>query len=167
MKTKLSRRSLLQGVSAAAGLAVGSRIAGRRWLEMAAADGGEKSALVVIYCRGGYNALFGSADSFLAKGSFGVGSGNIEDLGGGLVVDAPTFGTMPAFAKQHMASIGIGGLSTDHVFQAQRNWTDGSRAYPLMLANAMGGEASIKCAAIGGRPTLYDMADPPAENGVS
>lgn len=167
MNSKLSRRALLQGVSAAAGLAVGSRIAGRRWLGTAAADGGEKSALVVIYCRGGYNPIFGSADSFLAKGSFGVNSGNIVDLGSGLVVDAPTFGTLPAIAKQHMASIGIGDLSTDHVFQAQRNWTDGTRAYPLMLANAMGGEASIKCAAIGGRPTLYDMADPPAENGVS
>lgn len=135
----------------------------------AGAQSVEKPALVAIFMGGGYSSLFGSADSFLQNGYFGVNSGNVEDLGNGLMVDAVTLGSMPSFAKQHCASIGIGQMGTDHAYETRRAFTDDNdRAYALMLANAMGGDGAIKCAAVGGRPgQIFEKYDPPAEGGVS
>ena len=99
----LSRRSFLKCMAAATGAAIGTRIAGSRGIEGVARADAEQPALVMIYLAGGYNALFGSAGGLV--GSFGVSNGNIEDLGNGLVIDAPTFGTLPTFAKSHMATL--------------------------------------------------------------
>src|SRR4051812_32142455 len=113
----VSRRGFLKGVSAAAGAAVGTRLAGRAHLlgEARADAATEKSALVCIYLPGGYNALFSSADSFVGTG-FGNVDGNQKVLGGdgNLVVDAPTIGTMPQLALQNMATIGNRHGSSDH-----------------------------------------------------
>ena len=148
----LSRRSFLKGVAVAAGAAIGTRFAGSRGIEGVARADAEQPALLMIYLAGGYNALFGSAGGLV--GSFGVSPGNIQDLGNGLVVDAPTFGTLPQFAKSHMATIGVAHGITDHdESQMMRWWSDGKRSYPLMLANALGGTAAIKAAVVGdGRP---------------
>ena len=56
---------------------------------------------------GGYNSLFASADSFLGSGAFGTSAGTVKQLANGLAIDAPTFGTMPQFAQDHMASVGV------------------------------------------------------------
>ena len=140
-----SRRSFLKGMAVAAGAAVGTRIAGSGWVGEAKADA-EQPSLVIIFLDGGYNALFGSAGGLV--GTFGVGPGNIMDLGNGLVIDAPTFGTLPAIARGRMATIGVAHGLTDHE-QVAKWWTNGTRSYPLMLANAMGGDAAIKAAVVG------------------
>ena len=167
-KMDLSRRGFLKAASAAAGAAIGGHIAGPLMRNAGAqAIGGEKSALVVLYLGGGYNSLFTGPDAFLTDGTFGVTNGNVMDLGNGLFTDAPTFGTMPAFARSHMASIGIRHQTTSHEESKRLNWTvGGNRAYPLILANEMGGDAAIKCAAIRDRPDM-DGVDVGTEGGVS
>ena len=169
MKTKmtLSRRLLLQGSAAVAGgLAANSLMTGGGLLSRTAfgAVTPEKPALLLIFLNGGYNALFSSADSFASAGTFGVTGSNVKDLGNGLVIDAPTFGTMPAFAQQHMAAIGIKHGISSHDAAKNADWSDGSRSYALMLADAMGGDAAIKCALVGGGNI---NGAKPAENGIS
>jgi hypothetical protein len=131
----------------------------------ARADGltGEKPAVVCIFLLGGYNSLFPSAGSFMGNGAFGVNAGNVADLGNGLIVDKGTLGTLPAFAKSHMASIGVRHGISDHGQANTADWSNGTRSYPLMLAAALAGEASIKAAAIGEKP----QAPLPAEGSVS
>ncbi len=143
----VSRRSFLKGMAAAAGAVVGTRIAGSGFIGEAKADA-EQPALVMIFLDGGYNALFGSAGGLV--GSFGVDNGNMMDLGNGLIVDAPTFGTLPASARSRMATIGVAHGITDHdERQMMKWWSNGTRSYPLMLANALGGDAAIKAAVVG------------------
>jgi hypothetical protein len=143
----LSRRSFLRGVACATGAAIGTRLVGSRWEGEAKADN-EKPALFVVFLKGGYNALFGSAGGLV--GNFGVDQGNIEDLGNGLVIDAPTFGTLPAVAKQKMATVGVAhGLSDHDDSQMMKWWSGGSRSYVLQLAAALGGDAAIKAALVG------------------
>jgi hypothetical protein len=159
----LSRRSFLKCVAAASGAAIGTRFAGSRGIEGVAHADAEQPALVMIYLAGGYNALFGSAGGLV--GSFGVTNGNIEDLGNGLVIDAPTFGTLPTFAKTHMATLGVAHGITDHDDSQQMKWwSDGKRSYPLMLASALGGTAAIKAAIVGdGMPP----GPKPPESGIT
>ncbi len=141
-----SRRTLLQ---ASAGVALGTRLGstalGQTLLEP------EKPAVCFVFLDGGYNALFGSADSFLGTGAFGVNAGNVQQLGNGLAVDRGTLGQLPQFALAHMASIGVRhGLSAHENAQPQL-WSDGNRSYALRLANELGGTAAIKAAVLGGR----------------
>jgi Protein of unknown function (DUF1501) len=161
---ELSRRRFLKGMAVAAGAAAGTRVAGSGWMRDARADlNGEKSAVVCIFLLGGYNSLFPSAGSFMGNGAFGVNAGNVSDLGNGLIVDKGTLGSVPAFAQTHMASIGVRHGISDHGQANTADWSDGSRSYPLMLAAALGGEASIKAAAVGEKP----QAPLTAEGGVS
>lgn len=165
-KLNISRRGLLQGLGAAAGLAAGSRIV-RPFAPLAhAADGVEKNVLVVLYMNGGYNSLFTGPDAFLTGGDFGVQTGNVAQLGNGLYVDKLYADNMPQFALDHMASIGVRHGISDHGNAHRMTWTDGNRAYPLQLAAAMGGDAAIKCAALGDTPDM-DGVSPPTEGGVS
>src|SRR5947207_6775560 len=125
MKTlgKFSRRGLLKG---AAGVALLSQ---SRFLgEALAQTAPEKPALLCIFLTGGYNALFGSADSFAPAGTFGVTSSNSTLLGNGLVVDN-TFNTMPLFARQHMSTIGIRHGLSSHGAAQMADWTTGTRSY--------------------------------------
>lgn len=159
---RLSRRSLFQGL---AGLAGGSLMVKTGLFPATAhAQMGEKPALLVVFLSGGYNALFSSSNSFATAGTFGVTGSNQRDLGNGLVVDAPTFGTLPAFALSHMATVGVRHGISNHGAAQNACFSDGSRSYALKLAAALGGEASIKCAQLGTR----SMPGPrPTENGVS
>lgn len=159
---RFSRRSLFQGL---AGLAGGSLVAKTGLFPSTAhAQMGEKPALLVVFLSGGYNALFSSANAFATAGTFGVTGSNQRDLGNGLVVDAPTFGTLPAFALSHMATVGVRHGISNHGAAQSACFSDGSRSYALKLASALGGDASIKCAQLGTR----GMPGPrPTENGVS
>ncbi len=175
MKTPLTRRQLLKASAAVAGAAAAAPLT-RGLVGTAHAQAAEKSALFIVFLEGGYNSLFGSADSFLSGNpetggpSFGVTSSNIQSLGEGpngvpLFVDKPTFGTLlPGVALTHMASIGIRHNLTAHEAAQDANWTSGGRSYVLRLAREMGGNAAIKAAVVGnGMPS----GPRPAEGDVS
>ncbi len=166
--SRFSRRSLLQGAAVTAGALAYNGLPGTQMMGKAFGQtAGEKSALLLIYLQGGYNAVFPSADSFRTTGTFGItGDNMLASLGGvnNLVVDAPTFGTLPQFALTHMASIGVRHGISDHGNAQNRNVTDGTRAYYLRLAAAMGGDAAIKAAVVGNQ---LPAGPRPAENGVS
>ncbi len=159
----INRRNLLKGVAASAGLAMGSRAMGP-WVPQAHAEGGEKSALLVIYFGGGYNSFFCSANSFLRDNTFGVTASNVTDLGNDLVVDKGSLGSMSPWAKSHMASIGVRHGISAHEAAQSSNLFDGKRNYAIALAAAMGGDAPIKCAAI---HTFTPEAPRPAIGNVS
>lgn len=163
MSFKLSRRNLLKGAAAAAGAAAGSGLLGP-FAGKAHAQALEEPALLVVFLRGGYNALFSSADSFVSAGSFGVTSTNVRALGNGLVVDDATFGTLPAAALSNMATIGVNHGLSSHDPARLADWGNGSRSYALMLANAMGGTAAIRAAVLG---SAMPDGPAPAEGGVS
>jgi hypothetical protein len=164
--SRFSRRTLLQGAAVTAGALAYNGVPGTQLMNRAFGQAaGEKSALLLIYLQGGYNAVFPSADSFRTTGTFGItGDNMLKDLGNGLVVDAPTFGTLPNFALTHMASVGVKHGISDHGNAQMRNVTDGTRAYYLQLAAAMGGSAAIKAAVVGAQ---MPAGPRPAESGVS
>jgi len=168
MKTPFSRRQLIQGAGAAAGIAAAGKLTGQGLFTSTAQAQvtAEKSALLVVYLNGGYNSVFPSADSYRAAGTFGVTGDNImRDLGNGLIVDAPTFGTLlPMYALTHMATVGVRHGITAHGTAQNANFGDGSRSYALRLAAAMGGDAAIKAVQAGNRNTPGPRA---AESGVS
>jgi hypothetical protein len=152
----ISRRGFLQGLTACA--AAG-------WARRAvAAEGDEKSALVLLYLSGGYNSLFPSAGSFMGSGAFSVTASNVADLGNGLIVDKGSLGSLHPFAKSHMASIGIRHGISDHINAQISNLYDGQRNYAVALGAAMGGDAAIKVAALGNFPPESPR---PAIGGVS
>lgn len=166
MKTpRLSRRSILQGAAVtAAGLAYSNLHAGSLLPTAFGQVAEEKPALLVIFLSGGYNAMFGSADSFIPAGTFGATSSNVKSLGNGLVVDNATYGTLPTAALQRMATVGIRHGITSHDGAQRADWGDGTRSYALRLAYLMGGDASIKCAVVGNRMPPGPRT---SENGVS
>jgi hypothetical protein len=61
----------------------------------------DRPALAVIWLNGGPAGLFNSAGSFVASGAFGVTGTNVRRLGNDLVVDAGSFGALPAAARAH------------------------------------------------------------------
>lgn len=124
----------------------------------------EKAAVLVVFLNGGYNALFGSADSFAGEGTFGVTGSNQRVLGNGLVVDGPTFGNLPQFALEHMATVGIRHGITSHEAAQDHCFTAGNSNAAIMLAAAMGGDGAIKCVQLGGG-SVPGGRDP--ENGVT
>lgn len=138
---KLTRRSFLKGATYAAGAALLGAPS------IAKADD-EKPALLVVYLRGGYNALFSAAGGL--KGNFGVDDGNIVDVGNGLVIDGATYGTFDDSIKTKMATIGVNHGLTDHDdSQMQKWWGSADKSYVLQLADALGGDAAIKAAIVG------------------
>src|SRR6187402_2423069 len=160
---KISRRSWLQGFGMLTGAAIGSRLLGEAEGTANAAPAATKSAVVSIYLEGGFNALFTSADSFAANGSFGVSSSNAQSVGNGLVVDAKSIGTLGDWALGHMAAIGNNhGLSAHPAAQAS-NFSDGTQSYIVQLAAAIGGAAAFKAVALGDLPP----GSAPAVNGTS
>lgn len=159
---RFSRRQWLKGVAGLAGASAASRLG--LFPGTAYAQQTEKAALLVVFLNGGYNALFGSADSFAGEGTFGVTGSNQRVLGNGLVVDGPTFGNLPAFALQHMATVGVRHQITAHEAAQDHCFTAGNSNAAIKLAAAMGGEGAIKCVQLGGGsvPGGRDT-----ENGVS
>ena len=142
----LSRRGFLQGLGLGAGLALTSK----RVLAAPA----EPTALVVLHLQGGYNALFASADSLVGK--FGVTQNNFKVLGGGNgpSIDQAWFDSMSPFTKQHMSAVGIAHGISNHPGARQAMWAQGNQNAGLVMANAIGGTASIKAAVVG--PKLLD-----------
>ena len=116
----LSRRSLLK-----ASAALGAAAALKPNLSFAQAAPTEKTSVVIIHLDGGYNSLFGSADSFVPGGTFGCTGSNTLALANGLVVDAPTFGTMPQAALNKMASVGVRHGLTAHDAADMAIWSTG------------------------------------------
>jgi hypothetical protein len=149
MKLKLSRRTILQGAGAAGASGL---ILGPDGISRALAQGAPEPSVVVIYLRGGYNALFSSADSFAPAGTFGVSTGNMKNLGNNLFIDNATFGTLPALAQQHMAAVGVNHGSSSHETASDMAFTMNGRSYANVLAAAMGGTAPIRSAAVGEFP---------------
>lgn len=165
-KSGLSRRGLLQTAGVAAGALaatkVGSFGSGGLFGEARAQFTPDKQALLIVNLRGGYNSLFCSADSFLNQ-SFGVTSSNIRDLGNGLFVDNPTYGTLPASALAKMATLGVRHGLTSHEAASDQVFHVNNMSAPLALANAMGGDGAIKAVYFGNE--LEGMHNP--VNGVS
>lgn len=145
----VSRRSVLKG----AAIGAAGAMLGRDGLSRVHAQTVEPTrAVVLLFTLGGYNALFGSADSFLSKGSFGVTSSNIRPLGNGVFVDEPTFGQkLPPVALSHFAQVGINHRLTSHIPAQVADWSDGQRNYALQLAAAIPSDAAIRCAVVGTR----------------
>ena len=159
---QFSRRGFLKGLGVAAGAAVGTRIAGKEWEQEARAATAEPTTVISVFLNGGYNALFGSADSFQGN-SFGVTGGNIISLGNNLVVDSvfqPIIGgangnglnPSQTFWRSRLVSMGNRHGSTDHGTAQRNNFTDGATSLPLQLAAAIGGDASFKAVALGDMP---------------
>jgi hypothetical protein len=141
-----SRRGFLKGLAGIAGAALGTRFAGSAW-ETEAAAAGETASLVVLHLVGGYNALFGSADSLVGK--FGVTAGNHTVLGG-VGLDNVFASSMGQFAKDHVATVGVRHGISSHPAARASLWTHNAQNAGILLANAIGGNASIKMAHVGG-----------------
>ena len=154
MSRDFSRRAFLRGAGMAAGLVAAGRLPGFRRSGVAhAAEPSEASAVFLVYLRGGYNALFPSANSFLASGAFGVRDANVLRVGASdLYVDKASLGALGPFALGHMASIGVKHGISAHPTAQLRNWMDGTRSFPIRLAAALPGTAAIRCAAVGPMP---------------
>ncbi len=142
-----SRRGLIRGGGA---LAAAAAFRTSLWAPAArAAVTADKPALLVVYLAGGYNSLFSSADSFVAANTFGVSSTNTQALGGGLVVDKATYGTLDPFSLGHMATVGMRHGVTNHAGAQAATMTNGTHNVLLQLAAAIGGDAAIKAAVVG------------------
>lgn len=150
-----SRRSLLKGVLGTAGLAAGSRLApfgAGSFVREARAAGNPagRSAVVVVWMPGGYSSIFGSPDALVGRPWPALKASDIVDIGSGasafsvhkLIADLP-------FAKTNMASVGVGRIPADHGAASTYMWANGNANYALRLAAEMGGDASIKAAAMG------------------
>ncbi len=148
-KSDISRRDLFKLSATATGaMALGGMVAPGIWTPEALAQGGEKAAVVVIFLPGGYNALFASASSFAGAGTFGVTAANQLNLGNDLVVDS-TFNTLGAFAKGHMASVGVRHGIAAHGAAKPAQFTVNNVSPVLTMASGMGGSGSIKAANVG------------------
>ncbi len=164
MSHNISRRDWLKGALVGAGAALGTRLAGTQWLGEAAAAPAQKAAVLSIFLEGGFNALFSSADSFLAGSKFGVTATNIKDLGNGLRVDGSTFGTLDAWSLGHMAAIGNRHGAIDHISAQKNNFLGDNGSFVNRLAAAIAGPAAYKAVALGSMPT---PGITPSEAGVS
>jgi hypothetical protein len=134
----------------------------------AAAPPAESPALVVVYLNGGPAGLFNSADSFLAKGSFGVTHDNVRPLGNGLVVDAGSLGSLPPQALAHMAAINFRHGMYKHDLARAALLQTGDHSNLLLLAAAFPNPAPVRCALVNslGFPAGVD-GNPPAEAGIT
>lgn len=147
MRNGFSRRGFLKGLAAVGGAAVGARIPGASWIGEAQAAT-EPTSVLFLHFIGGYNAIFASAQQL--QGSFGVTAGNYTALGGGLSVDNTFANSMSAFVKNHMAGVGVRHGISSHPGAQSALWTQGGGNAGLVLANSIGGKASIKAAVVGG-----------------
>ncbi len=124
----------------------------------------EKSAVVIIFFSGSYNAIFSAADVYVPHGQFAVTGDNVLDTGGGVVVDRATMGALPPEVLAKLCTAGVAHGYSDHVGGPRQFFIDDrAQSYPLQLAVAMGGEAAFRCAHFG--PRL--PGDHPARAGVS
>ncbi len=152
MSNGTSRRGFFKHAAIAAGALGLSRIPGVNLLGKAeAAPGAEPAAVFIFNMIGGYNALFGSADSFVAKGNFGCTATNTMKIGtSNLVVDKRTLGTLSANTLNHMASIGVNHGISSHPEARASMVLDGNASRLIKLSVALGGTAAVRCVTMGG-----------------
>ncbi len=146
----LSRRGFLKSAAVGAGAVVGTRLAGGGQLlgqANAAPLGPEKPALLIIHLVGGFNSLFVSADSL--QGKFGITAGNHTLLPSGVGIDNTWANSMSGYVKGHLAAIGVRHGISAHTSARTADWSYMNRNSGLILANALGGTASIKAAIAG------------------
>lgn len=156
----MTRRNLLKAGAALAGaLAL-------RGVHAYTPAGAERSTLVVFWLNGGPAGLFNSADAFLANGAFGVTAGNIRALGHGLHVDAGSFGSLPAVALSHMASVHFRHGLYPHSDARAAVLEAGARSQLLRLAAAMP-PSPVPCAIVNRLGLPVGLAiNPATERGI-
>lgn len=147
--SQLSRRGFIKALGIGAGALAGTRLAGRALVGEALAATSEPTSLVVVYLNGGINAIFTGADAFTGQ-SFGVTGNNVTNLGGGLVIDNVLGNAIPQNLRTKTASVGIRHGISDHGNAQRSLFMMGTASAPLMLADAIGGNGSIKAAVVGG-----------------
>jgi hypothetical protein len=152
MSNGTSRRDFFKRAAIAAGALGVSRLPGVNLLGKAeAAPGAEPPAIFIFNMIGGYNALFGSADSFVGSGAFGCTATNTMKIGtSNLVVDKRTLGSLSASTLQKMASIGVNHGITSHPTARANLILDGATSRLIKMSNALGGTAAVRCATMGG-----------------
>jgi hypothetical protein len=163
MNRTFTRRQALQGGAALTGAAALGRLPGIR-----AGAREDRPALVVLWLNGGPAGLFNSAGSFLRNGAFGVTPESVRDLGGDLLVDRESLGSLPAPAREHMASINFRhGVVRPHEEARAAVLEESGHSRLLRMAAAFPG-AEKRCAVVNdlGFPAGVS-ADPPAEDGVA
>jgi hypothetical protein len=166
MSKQTSRRDFFKRAAIAAGALGVSRIPGVNLLGTAeAAPGAEPPAIFIFNMIGGYNALFGSADSFVASGAFGCTATNTMKIGtSNLVVDKRTLGSLSATTLNKMASIGVNHGITSHPTARANLILDGAASRLIKMSVALGGTAAVRCATMGG---LMPVGTHRAVGGVS
>lgn len=149
----ISRRGFFGHIAAAAGAYGISKLAGGPLVRSAHADtadaAGGTPALFILNLIGGYNALFGSADSFRADRTFGVTADNIQKVGTtDLFVDKSTLGTMTD-ALPSMASIGVNHGISAHPTAREALLHQGTASRLIKMSTLLGGTAAVRCAVMG------------------
>jgi hypothetical protein len=123
------------------------------------------TSIVVVYLNGGINPIFTGADAF-SNQAFGVTGNNVSNLGNGVVIDNSLANAIPRALWPFVATVGIRHGLSDHG-EAQRGLFQAlGRSAPLALAHAIGGNAAIKAAVVGGN-ALPGGQIPAPVNGVS
>lgn len=142
-----SRRGFFKQLGLAAGAFGLSRIPGVQMFgDAEAAAGDDAPALFILNLVGGYNALFGSADSFLGSGAFGVATANVRRIGtSNLHVDKTTLGALSATTLQKMASIGVNHGLSAHPTARSALMLDGDKSRLIGLSRSLPSTAAIKC----------------------
>ena len=152
MSSGTSRRGFFKRMAIAAGALGLSRIPGVGLLggDAEAAPGDEAPAVFIFNMIGGYNALFGSADSFSGTRAFGVTPTNIRQVGtSNLFVDRSTFGTLSTTTLQSMASIGVNHGLSAHPTARSALLLDGDKSRLIRLSTSLGGTAAVRCVVVG------------------
>lgn len=147
-KNNISRRDLFKLTAGTTGAMALGGVIPSIFTPEAMAQSASQSAVLVVFLPGGYNALFASADSFSAAGTFGVTNTNMLNLGNGLIVDS-SFATLGAFAKANMASVGVAHGIAAHGSAKAGQFTLNNNNPIMTLAAGMGGSGSIKAANVG------------------
>ncbi len=146
-----SRRGFLKRLAIGAGALGVSRLPGINLVGNAQAAGGtEAPALFILNLVGGYNALFGSANSFVGSNAFGCTSTNVLKVGASdLVVDKRTLGSLSPTTLNMMASIGVNHGITSHPTARMAHMFDGDNSRLIKMSSELGGTAAVRCVTMG------------------
>lgn len=146
-----SRRGFFKQLGIAAGAFGLARLPGAKLLgDAEAAPGDEAPAVFILNLIGGYNALFGSANSFVGSGAFGTTANTVRRVGtSNLYVDKTTLGTFSTTTLQKMASIGVNHGLTAHPTARTALLLDGDKSRLIGLSRALPSTAAVKCVVLG------------------
>lgn len=141
----ISRRTLLRAAGALAGAAA---------LPTRAEPAPERPVLLVLFFEGGFSSIFSAADAYLSgdqAGFFSVTPSNVRELGGGILIDKGTWGTLPDDVLSHMGVAGLQLGWSDHYNGPRRPFLGlaPGTSNPITFAKALGGTAPLRYAHIG------------------